>query len=518
MHIEQKPPSRVALFLCLIDNFGVRVSLIEELLVVIKIVKEKEMGRKVKHIDPLVYFCGLLGTDKEGIVALAKEVLSGAEDGELYFGREENDFLSLDEERIDAPSSATEQGFGVRRVNGKTVLYASGNTIAQDTIRTAAKELHELSSVSDTYEKCAHELPTSTYYDQDISAPSIVYRAALLKRIDRYARKDSSVLNVTTSINCSMVYTLIVRADGHIVADIRPMARLNVTVLCASGEKIDSTGNSIGGRYDYANVSSEREWKALVDLVILQTKDKLRAVPCPSGAMTVVLGSGWAGVLLHEAIGHGLEADHVWTDTSVFAHMLGERVASPLVNVVDDGTIRFARGSLNADDEGTPTKRTVLIKDGILVGFMHDRQSARLLGLPETGSGRRESFAHPPQVRMRNTLMCSGDSEPEDIISSTFEGLYMPSFGGGQVDPVTGQFVFKCDLAYKIVAGKIGDPVVGPTLIGNCTTVLLGVDMVGNDSCLGGAGTCGKGGQSVPVGIGQPTIRISSGLTVGGTE
>ncbi len=476
------------------------------------------MGRKVKCIDPLVYFGEILGLEAKGMVALVKETLSGAEDGELYMERTLHESVSFDDGRVDAPSSSVEQGFGVRRVTGRTVLYASGNTISCGEIRAAGKELAQLYQADALYAPSVDEASRAAYYPKHVTLPSLSSRAALLKRIDRYARKDASVVNVGINLNSTMVSTLIVRADGLIVSDVRPMIRLDVSVLCGSGEKIDHSHTAMGERFGYTNVSSPLIWKPLVDSVIHQAKDKLRAVPCPSGEMPVVLGPGWAGVLLHEAIGHGLEGDHVWQKITVFSEMLGQRVASPLVTVVDDGTIPLARGSLCCDDEGTPTQETVLIKDGILVGFMHDRQSARLLGLPETGNGRRESFKHPTQVRMRNTLMYSGDSTPEDIISNTALGLYMPAFAGGQVDPATGQFVFACELAYKIIGGELGDPVVGATLIGNCATVLLHVDMVGNDSRLGGAGTCGKGGQSVPVGIGQPTIRLLGGITVGGTE
>lgn len=475
------------------------------------------MVRKVKSIDPRVYFGELLGLDDEGMVLLAKDALSGAEDGELYFERTLHESISLDDGRVDAPSSNVEQGFGVRRVNGMSVLYASGNTIGKREILDAGKELADLSQTEDVYVPSVCADLVQSYYTPTPTL-ALLKRAKLLRCINRYARKDPMVANVSIALTSVTVMTLIVRADGRIVSDVRPMTRLNVSVLCESLEKTDSAHKGIGGRYDHTHVSSEVIWAPLVDLAILEAKDKLRAVPCPSGEMPVVLGPGWAGVLLHEAIGHGLEGDHVWQKVTVFADMIGKRVASSLVTVVDDGTIPLARGSLHHDDEGIPTKETVLIKDGILVGFMHDRQSARLLGLPETGNGRRQSFEHPTQVRMRNTLMYSGDSIPENIIASTTSGLYMPAFAGGQVDPATGQFVFKCELAYKIVDGKLGDPVVGATLIGNCATVLLAVDMVGNDSCLGGAGTCGKGGQSVPVGIGQPTIRLAGGITVGGTE
>jgi TldD protein len=481
-------------------------------------VKEWEKMKKASAEDPVVYFGGLLHTDVPGMVSLAEEALLGAEDGELYLERTEYDAMSFDDGRIVEPFSSVEQGFGVRRVNGRTVLYTSGNTIAREEILEAGRELRDLTPVRDVYIPSVQLPVCGTYYLPNPPLPSLLCRSALLKRIDRYARKDPSVVNVTVALNCSTVFTLVVRADGVVVGDVRPMTRLGVSLLCTSGERTEESHVALGGRYDFTHVAATETWMPAVDMVLRQMKDKLRAVSCPSGAMPVVLGPGWAGVLLHEAIGHGLEGDAVWRKTTVFADRIGTRVGSPLVNVVDDGTIQSARGSLHYDDEGTPTERTVLIKDGILVGFMHDRQSARLLGLPETGNGRRESFAYPTQVRMRNTLMLSGDAKPEDIIASTVSGLYMPAFGGGQVDPATGQFVFACELAYKIEGGKLGDPVVGATLIGNCSTVLLHVDMVGNDSRLGGAGTCGKGGQSVPVGIGQPTIRLSGGITVGGTE
>lgn len=476
------------------------------------------MSEQMQTRDPVAYFGALLGLDASGMVSLAALALSGAEDGELYLERTEHDAMSFDDGRLDTPSSSVEQGFGVRRVNGKTVLYASGNTISGEAIRGAREELRGLSVTGAAYIPSRELPPCGTYYLPSPPLPSLLCRSALLKHIDRYARTDPTVANVTVSLHCSTVYALIVRADGSVIGDVRPMTRLNVGLLCSAGEKTDNAHAALGGRYDFARVAASDAWKPIVDRALRQAKDKLRALPCPSGAMPVVLGPGWAGVLLHEAIGHGLEGDAVWRRATVFADLVGTRVGSPLVNVIDDGTIPYARGSLHVDDEGTPTERTMLIKDGILVGFMHDRQSARLLGLSETGNGRRESFECPTQVRMRNTVMLSGDANPEDIIAATPSGLYMPAFGGGQVDPLTGQFVFKCELAYKIVDGKLGDPVAGATLIGNCTTVLLHVDMVGNDCRLGGAGTCGKGGQSVPVGIGQPTIRLAGGITVGGTE
>ncbi len=469
-------------------------------------------------IDPVHYFGKLLGLDSAGMTALVKRALFGAEDGELFLQRSESESVSLNDGRVQSPSRSVDQGFGLRRVNGESVLYAHGNTISTRAIVRAGKELREIATAKQSYVMREVLPQPMARYAGTLTPLSLAARVKVLRAIDRYARKDKVVTNVSAFIASGLTYVLIVRADGTVASDVRPMTKLFVSVQCALGEKRESGDGSIAGRYDYSRLIAPNVWMPEVDLAIHNAKETLRAGPCPSGIMPVVLGPGWAGVLLHEAIGHGLEADCVWRKTTVFADLVGKRVASELVTVVDDGTLQDERGSLTIDDEGTPTERTVLIKDGILVGFMHDRQSARLLNMRATGSGRRESYEHRTQVRMRNTLMESGVTPPEDIIAATKHGLYMPSFSGGQVDPVTGQFVFGCELAYKIEDGKLTTPVVGATLIGNCTTVLTFVDLVGNDSKLGGAGTCGKGGQSVPVGIGQPTLRLSGGVTVGGTE
>ena len=469
-------------------------------------------------IDPVRYFGRLLGLDAAGMNALVTRALLGAEDGELYLERSESESVSLDDGRIESPSRSVDQGFGLRRVNGESVLYAHGNTITARAIIRAGKELREIATAKQRYEVREEFPQPKARYAGKLTSLSLAARVKVLRAIDRYARKDKAVTNVDAYFAASLVSVLIVRADGTIASDVRPMASMSVTAQCAEGGKREGASASIGGRYDYARLITPGIWKPEVDRAIKNAKEMLRAGPCPSGVMPVVLGPGWAGVLLHEAIGHGLEADCVWRKTTVFADLIGKRVGSELVTVVDDGTLADERGSLTIDDEGTPTERTVLIKDGMLVGFMHDRQSARLLAMRPTGSGRRESYEYRTQVRMRNTLMVGGATPPEDIIAATKRGLYMPSFGGGQVDTVTGQFVFSCELAYKIEDGKLTTPVVGATLIGNCATVLTHVDLVGNDSRLGGAGTCGKGGQSVPVGIGQPTLRLSGGVTVGGTE
>ena len=467
--------------------------------------------------DPVDYFGKLLGLDRAGVCALVRNAIPGVEDGEVIFERKESESVSLDDRRVEAPSLSVDQGFGLRRVNGESVLYGYANEISKEEIVRFGDELAQMDGVKNSFIAIDGPPECAPCYSSELASLTLTKRVRLLRDIDRYARKDSAVTNVMATIARGQVMSLVVRVDGAVTSDVRPMSVLSVAVQCEDGKKREMVRVGIGGRHDYGGVKKRSLWKPEVDRAIRIAKEKLRAVPCPSGEMPVVLGPGWAGVLLHEAIGHGLEGDAVWHKTTVFADLLGTRVASDLVTVVDDGTIVDARGSLVVDDEGTSTERTVLIQNGVLVGFMHDRQSARLLRMCPTGNGRRESFEHPPIVRMRNTLMLSGNTPPEEILARTEHGLYIESFGGGQVDPVTGQFVFSCDHAYKIVNGKLGEPVVGATLIGNCATVLLHVDLVGNDSRLGGVGTCGKDGQQVPVGIGQPTLRLSGGVAVGGT-
>ncbi len=472
--------------------------------------------------DPKKYFATVLGLTLTGMCEMAKKALPGAEDGEVFLQRTVSENVSLDDGRVESPSRSIDQGFGLRRVNGESILYASGNSISAKEIVKAGKELRRIAPKTNRYIARTKPDPYLPRYQAELKDFSLPDRVTFLNEIDAYARADKSVTNVMASVSGSLTSILIIRPDGSVVSDVRPLVTVSIYVQCTNGDKTgerrETAGGGFGGRHHHERVCRPEVWKKEVDKAIHDAKEILRAGPCPSGEMPVVLGPGWAGVILHEAIGHGLEGDFVWRKTTVFGNMLGERVASDLVTVVDDGTINERRGSLTVDDEGTPTEHTVLIKDGILVGFMHDRQSARLLKMKETGNGRRQSYEHRPQVRMRNTFMKSGTSTPADIIASTPHGLYMPSFEGGQVNTTTGQFVFKCKLAYKIENGKLGEPVVGATLVGNCSTVLRYVDAVGNDSALDpGTGTCGKGGQSVPVGIGQPTIRLSQGVTVGGT-
>jgi len=342
-------------------------------------------------------------------------------------------------------------------------------------------------------------------------------RISLLGQIDAYARRDSRVKQVMASLDAEYRHLLITGSDGTLVGDVRPLVVLRVQVIAEDGSRREVGTQGMGGRYDLEQLCEEAEWKPLVDEAVRMATVNLDSQPCPAGTMTVVLGPGWPGILLHEAVGHGLEGDFNRRGTSVFSGRIGERVASPGVTVIDDGTLEKRRGSLNVDDEGTPTRRNVLIEDGILCGYMQDRINARLMGVEPTGNGRRQSYAHLPMPRMTNTFMLAGDEDPEDILRSVDQGVYAVSFGGGQVDITSGSFVFSVNEAYRIEGGKPTAPLKGATLIGSGAEALKRISRIGNDLKLDpGIGTCGKDGQGVPVGVGLPTIRID-GLTVGGT-
>jgi len=474
--------------------------------------------RTVVERDLRAYFCALLGVDADGLAALVAKALKGAEDGELYLERADSESISLDDGRVESPSRSIAQGFGLRRVCGETVLYASGSNVSLRAITRAGNILRQASAERRSY--VPEMLHTVVAHYSGVSPLSVPLeeRVRVLREVDMYARREKSVTNVSASLSGSHTQVLIVRADGNMTVDLRPLVLFNLSVECEQNGKREKGAARWGGRHGYDRIIGSTAWMPEADRARSDALDRLRAEACPSGEMTVVLGNGWAGVLLHEAVGHGLEGDFVWRKETVYADMLGKRIGSDLVTVVDDGTVAHRRGSITVDDEGTPTERTVLIEKGIIVNFMHDRQSARILGVKPTGNGRRESYAHRPQVRMRNTYMLAGTTPRDEIIRSTKKGLYMPTFAGGSVDPITGAFVFKAELAYKIEDGKVTTPVVGATLIGNCATVLLHVDMVGTDAALdNGGGSCGKGGQWVPVGVGQPTIRLKGGVSVGGT-
>ena len=343
-------------------------------------------------------------------------------------------------------------------------------------------------------------------------------KVKLLEAMDAYARaKEPRLRQVSASLSGSWQAVFIQRADGGHAADIRPLVRLNVSVVMGDGDRMETGSHGIGGRFVYERIIDDGSWRACVDEAIRQAGINLDSIPAPAGEMSVVLGPGWPGVMLHEAVGHGLEGDFNRKGTSTFSGRIGERVAAKGVTVVDDGTIADRRGSLSVDDEGTPSSHTTLIEDGILVGYMQDRLNARLMGVKATGNGRRQSYAHAPLPRMTNTFMVAGEHDPAEIIASVKKGIYAVNFGGGQVDITSGKFVFAATEAYLIEDGKIGPAVKGATLIGNGPDAMNQVTMIGNDLELDpGIGTCGKDGQGVPVGVGQPTLRMD-GLTIGGT-
>ncbi len=352
-----------------------------------------------------------------------------------------------------------------------------------------------------------------------IGSPTFEEKVKLLSEIDAYLRdKDPKVRQVTATVGASWQVVEILRADGHRVRDIRPMTRINISVVTGSGDRQESGSFGTGGRTSFNEFLTEESWRRGADEALRQALVNLEAQEAPAGTMDIVLGNGWPGVMLHEAVGHGLEGDFNRKRTSAFAGLMGEMVAAPGVTVVDDGTIDNRRGSITVDDEGTPSAYNVLIENGKLVGYMQDRQNARLMGMKATGNGRRQGYAHQPMPRMTNTYMLSGDKTPEEIISSVKKGIYAVSFGGGQVDITSGKFVFGCTEAYLIENGKIGAPVKGAMLIGNGPDAMKRITMIGNDSKLDtGVGNCGKAGQWVPVGVGQPHLRMDQ-ITVGGTK
>jgi TldD protein len=461
------------------------------------------------------------GLDRARAERQTAEALAGMDDGELFLEYRQSESLSFDDGKLKSASFDTTQGFGLRAILGETAAYAHASDLSHDAIGRAARTL---SAIKAGHSGAVAALgPTGTnsilYADANpLELMPFAEKAALLGRIDAYARaKDSRVRQVMCSIAGEWQAVQILRADGGRIADVRPLVRLNVSVVVGEGDRQETGSYGWGGRFAFETVVDPANWQRGVDEAVRQALVNLGSVPAPAGEMQVVLGPGWPGILLHEAIGHGLEGDFNRKKTSAFAGLMGQRVAAPGVTVVDDGTLADRRGSLTVDDEGTPSQRTVLIADGILVGYMQDRQNARLMGMKPTGNGRRESFAHHPMPRMTNTVMQAGAYAPEEIIRSVKKGLYAVNFGGGQVDITSGKFVFNAAEAYLIEDGKVGPAVKGAMLIGNGPDALTQVKMVGNDMKLDpGVGTCGKDGQGVPVGVGQPTLLLDK-LTVGGT-
>ncbi len=465
-------------------------------------------------------FFNRAGLDRGRVEAVVADALSGADDGELYLEYDQTEALTWDDGRLRSASFDTLQGFGLRAVAGEAIGYAHSTGLDEAAIRRAADTVR---AVHAGHDGTVGEAPRGTnrsLYDGDSPLAAVPFedKIAVLTAIDAYARsRDPRVRQVSASLVARWQAVQVVRADGHRVADLRPLVRLNVSVVVGEGDRMEYGSRGGGGRHGLLEMIAPEAWQARVDEALRQALVNLGAIDTPAGEMTVVLGQGWPGILLHEAVGHGLEGDFNRKKTSAFAGLIGQRVAAPGVTVVDDGTLERRRGSLTVDDEGTPTQCTTLIEDGILVGYMQDRMNARLMGVPATGNGRRESYASHPMPRMTNTIMRSGAHSPEEILASVKSGLYAVDFGGGQVDITSGKFVFSASEAYLIEDGKIGPAVKGATLIGNGPDALTRVSMVGSDSVLDpGTGTCGKDGQSVPVGVGQPTLRLD-GITVGGT-
>jgi TldD protein len=439
---------------------------------------------------------------------------------DLYFQYSRYEGWSLEEGIVKSGSFNIEQGVGVRANSGEKTAFAYSDEISFDALQDAAKATRAIASAGQARRTKVAErrTPVQLYRDIDpiASLPSDE-KVRLLERLEKKCRAlDPRITQVMASLGGEYEVVLIARADGQVAADVRPLVRLSVQVIAEQNGRRESGSGGGGGRTDYSHFTDE-VLDGYARQAVSQALTNLEARPAPAGTMTVVLGPGWPGVLLHEAIGHGLEGDFNRKGSSAFSGRLGQRVASPGVTVVDDGTLPGRRGSLSVDDEGTPTQRTVLIEDGVLRGYMQDSLNARLLGMPLTGNARRESFAHVTLPRMTNTYMLAGSHDPAEIIASVPKGIYATNFGGGQVDITNGKFVFSAAEAYMIENGKVTHPVKGATLIGNGPDALTRVTMIGNDLKLdSGIGTCGKEGQSVPVGVGQPTLKIE-GLTVGGT-
>ncbi len=463
----------------------------------------------------------LFDADEAKMRALVAEALSGADDGELFIEHAQAESLMFDNGRLKGGSFNTEQGFGLRAVAGEAVGYAHAGDLSVSALKRAADAVGAVTrGYSGSYAAAPQGTNKKLYSDENpIGSPTFEEKVKVLQDIDAYLRgKDDKVRQVTASVAASWQVVDILRADGHRVRDIRPMTRINISVMVGQGDRQESGSYGSGGRIGFGDFITEGSWQYGADEALRQALVNLEAIEAPAGTMDVVLSSGWPGVMLHEAVGHGLEGDFNRKKTSAFAGLLGQMVAAPGVTVVDDGTIDNRRGSITIDDEGTPSAYNVLIEDGKLTGYMQDRQNARLMGMKATGNGRRQGYAHVPMPRMTNTYMLGGDKTPEEIISSVKKGIYAVSFGGGQVDITSGKFVFGCTEAYLIENGKIGPAVKGAMLIGNGPDAMKRISMVGNDMKLDtGIGNCGKAGQWVPVGVGQPHLRMDQ-VTVGGTQ
>ena len=451
---------------------------------------------------------------------IVSDSLLKADDGELYLEFCESESFVYDDQRLKSASFDVSKGFGLRAISNESTGYAHSSDINESSLKKASNTVNFVTKGNQgSFNSNFNRTNKKLYNDLNpINSSLFSEKVETLKKIDEYARKQNpNVKQVSAALNGEWQVVRIYRPGGILVEDIRPLVRLYISVVLEKNGRLENGSRGTGGRINYETFLNDSHWQSQVDGAIKQAEINLDSVDAPAGEMDVVLGPGYPGILLHEAIGHGLEGDFNRKKTSAFSNLMGEKIADENVTVVDDGTIDSRRGSLSIDDEGTPTNCTTLIENGILTGYMQDRLNSRLMGVNPTGNGRRESYAHSPMPRMTNTYMLSGNKSPEEIIKSVKNGLYAVDFGGGQVDITNGKFVFTCTEAYKIKDGKVDQPVKGATLIGSGPEVLKRVKLVGNDSKMDtGTGTCGKDGQSVPVGVGQPTMLVNN-LTVGGT-
>ena len=458
--------------------------------------------------------------DQEAALRVLRAAIDGADDGELFLERKRGEMFSFDDGRLKTASYDASEGFGLRAVKGETAGYAHATEISEQALIRASETARLAVGDGGGSLATGPQATNRKLYSDDnpIDGAAFSVKVDTLRDIDAFARAlDSRIIQVSASMGASIQEIAILRPDGALVTDTRPMTRLNVSVIVEKDGRRESGMMGGGGRTMLSGLMERSHWEGLVREALRIALVNLEAEPAPAGVMDVVLGPGWPGILLHEAIGHGLEGDFNRKKTSAFAGLMGKQIASKGVTVLDDGTIPDRRGSITVDDEGTPSRKNVLIEDGILVGYMQDRQNARLMGVEPTGNGRRESYAHAPMPRMTNTYMLSGDADPSALVRDLQDGIYAVGFGGGQVDITNGKFVFSCTEAYRVKNGKIGAPVKGATLIGDGATALKHIQGIGNDMALDpGIGNCGKAGQWVPVGVGQPSLKIG-GLTIGGS-
>ena len=459
--------------------------------------------------------------DKKIISKEIDKLLSPYDDGELFIEEVFSENILLDDNKIKSSTFDNDKGFGIRTVKKDEIKFYHNSEVNEDTLKKGIKLIKTNRSINTEKLNKKFIKTNKNLYDNTnpLNQRSLKQKIDLLEKINSYARKlDSSVKQVSVGINGNFQNVEIVKLGGNTFYDSRPLVRMNVSISIEKNGRVETGSYGFGGRHMYDKLFSKKNWKCAIDSAFQQAKVKLKAKETPAGEQTVVLGPGWPGILLHEAIGHGLEGDFNRKQTSAFYDLVGKRVASDQVTIVDDGTIPERRGSLTIDDEGTPSQNTTLIENGILKGFMQDRLNARLMNKDSTGNGRRQSYSHIPMPRMTNTYMLSGKYDHDELIKSTKKGIYATQFSGGQVDITSGKFVFSASEAYEIINGKIGKPLKGATLIGNGPEILKEVTMVGNNLKLdNGIGTCGKEGQMVPVGVGQPSLKIKK-LTVGGTK